>query len=112
MKIDFYLRFHTKFGQTLAIYGNLPSLGLNEPNKALPLITLSSSCFSSASLSASHAPISLHPSQLLQHDLHPELLIGNDLLQLTLAIFAPGPGELVGEFLDLLQEADLLGNIA
>lgn len=27
MKIDFYLRFHTHFGQTLAIMGNVPALG-------------------------------------------------------------------------------------
>lgn len=37
MKIDFYLRFHTQFGQTLAIVGNLPALGNNELDKALPL---------------------------------------------------------------------------
>ncbi len=37
MKIDFYLRFHTQFGQKLAILGNLPSLGNDELDKALPL---------------------------------------------------------------------------
>ncbi|MGZ3939423.1 MAG: CBM20 domain-containing protein, partial [Flavisolibacter sp.] len=41
MKIDFYLRFHTKFGQSLAITGNLPALGSNEPDKALPMTFLS-----------------------------------------------------------------------
>src|SRR5215212_4243552 len=38
MKIDFYLRFHTQFGQTLAVVGNLPALGSNELDKALPLL--------------------------------------------------------------------------
>ncbi len=38
MKIDFYLRFHTHFGQTLAIAGNLPSLGNGDPARALPLV--------------------------------------------------------------------------
>ena len=37
MKIDFYLRFQTKFGQTLAIVGNIPALGNDDLNKAAPL---------------------------------------------------------------------------
>ena len=37
MRIDFYLRFHTQFGQSLAIVGNIPALGLNDPGKALPM---------------------------------------------------------------------------
>ena len=37
MKIDFYLRFHTQFGQALSIVGNLPALGNEELGKALPL---------------------------------------------------------------------------
>lgn len=41
MKVDFYLRFHTQFGQMLAITGNLPALGSNEPDKALPMSFLS-----------------------------------------------------------------------
>ena len=41
MKIDFYLRFHTKFGQSLAITGNLPALGSDEQAKALPMSFLS-----------------------------------------------------------------------
>ncbi|HWJ90597.1 MAG TPA: 4-alpha-glucanotransferase [Flavisolibacter sp.] len=41
MKIDFYLRFHTQFGQTLAVVGDIPALGANEANKALPLDFLS-----------------------------------------------------------------------
>lgn len=41
MKIVFYLRFHTKFGQSLAITGNLPVLGNNDPAGALPMSFLS-----------------------------------------------------------------------
>ena len=41
MKIDFYLRFHTQFGQALAIIGNLPVLGNNDTDKALPMSFLS-----------------------------------------------------------------------
>ncbi|HEU4472880.1 MAG TPA: 4-alpha-glucanotransferase [Flavisolibacter sp.] len=41
MKIDFYLRFHTQFGQTLAIVGNQPSLGNDDLAHALPLEFLS-----------------------------------------------------------------------
>src|SRR5436189_3765041 len=37
MKIDFYLRFHTQFGQRLAVIGNIPALGSNDPLKATPL---------------------------------------------------------------------------
>src|SRR5690349_16495913 len=37
MKVDFYLRFQTQFGQKLAISGNLTVLGNNEPEKALLL---------------------------------------------------------------------------
>lgn len=35
MKVDFYLRFHTQFGQTLAIVGNIPVLGHNDQEKGL-----------------------------------------------------------------------------
>src|SRR4051812_37893013 len=37
MRIDFYLRFQTQFGQTLAVTGNIPALGNNEASRALPL---------------------------------------------------------------------------
>ena len=37
MKIDFYLRFHTKFGQTLAITGDIAQLGNDDPERAYPL---------------------------------------------------------------------------
>src|SRR5947208_37802 len=37
MKIDFYLRFTTRFGQALGVVGNLPALGNGDISKALPL---------------------------------------------------------------------------
>ena len=37
MRIHFYLRFHTQFGQSIAVVGNLPVLGNNDPAKAFPL---------------------------------------------------------------------------
>jgi len=37
MKIDFYLRFHTQFGQSLAVVGNIPALGSDTIENALPL---------------------------------------------------------------------------
>ena len=41
MKIDFYLRFHTKFGESLSISGNLGVLGNNETGQALLMNFLS-----------------------------------------------------------------------
>ena len=41
MKIDFYLRFRTHFGQSLSITGNHELLGNNEAQKALPMTFLS-----------------------------------------------------------------------
>lgn len=37
MRIDFYLRFRTQFGQKLAIVGNISALGYNDTANALPL---------------------------------------------------------------------------
>src|SRR5688572_15995066 len=37
MKLEFYLRFHTKFGQSLFICGNIPVLGAQESDRALPM---------------------------------------------------------------------------
>jgi 4-alpha-glucanotransferase len=37
MKIDFYLRFSTIYGQSLSLTGNLLSLGKDDPAKSLPL---------------------------------------------------------------------------
>ena len=36
-KIHFYLRFHTKFGQSLHISGNIEALGNHDTAKAFPL---------------------------------------------------------------------------
>ena len=40
MKIDFYLQFRTKVGQSLYLGGNLGVLGNNETTKALPMAFL------------------------------------------------------------------------
>jgi 4-alpha-glucanotransferase len=40
MKVQFYLRFHTEFGQSLLISGNTDELGSNDPSKALPMTYL------------------------------------------------------------------------
>lgn len=37
MRLQFYLRFHTEFGQSLWITGNTDELGNNDPGKALPM---------------------------------------------------------------------------
>lgn len=37
MKFQFYLRFHTRFGQRLWISGNIDELGNDDPNQALPM---------------------------------------------------------------------------
>jgi 4-alpha-glucanotransferase len=37
MKLQFYLRFHTRFGQSLWITGSADELGNNDPAKAVPL---------------------------------------------------------------------------
>lgn len=37
MKIDFYLRFHTKFKETLWITGNIDELGNDDHNLAFPM---------------------------------------------------------------------------
>jgi 4-alpha-glucanotransferase len=37
MKIDFYLRFHTRYGQSISLSGNLLSLGEGKPEGALPM---------------------------------------------------------------------------
>jgi 4-alpha-glucanotransferase len=37
MKVQFYLRFHTKVGQSLLISGNIEALGNHDPGRAFPL---------------------------------------------------------------------------
>jgi 4-alpha-glucanotransferase len=56
MKIDFYLRFRTNFGESLAITGNLPSLGNHDVELALPMQFLNEEFW--------HASIELEPDQL------------------------------------------------
>jgi 4-alpha-glucanotransferase len=40
MKVHFYLRFHTEFGQSLFVLGNADELGNNDPALALPMAYL------------------------------------------------------------------------
>ncbi|HZE83484.1 MAG TPA: carbohydrate-binding module family 20 domain-containing protein, partial [Puia sp.] len=37
VKIEFYLRFYTRVGQSLYISGNTAALGMDDPEKALPM---------------------------------------------------------------------------
>src|SRR5688572_210550 len=37
MKLQFYLRFHTRFGQSILISGDTDELGNDDPDKAVPL---------------------------------------------------------------------------
>ena len=37
VKISFYLKYQTHFGQSIWVFGNHPSLGGGQPQKALPL---------------------------------------------------------------------------
>jgi 4-alpha-glucanotransferase len=43
MKVQFYLRFHTGFGESLFISGNTDELGNDDVSKALPWRTSMSS---------------------------------------------------------------------
>ncbi len=56
MKVDFYLRFHTQFGQSLAITGNVPELGNDDVEDALPMRFLSDELW--------QASIEIDPSQV------------------------------------------------
>ena len=49
MKLQFYLRFHTEFGQTLWISGNMDELGNNDPTAALPMQYLDSEFWTATS---------------------------------------------------------------
>lgn len=37
MRIDFYLRFRTNFGESISLYGNIPELGSGDDKQAIPL---------------------------------------------------------------------------
>ena len=56
MRIDFYLRFHTQFGQSLAIVGNLSALGNDDVRKALPMSFLNNELW--------QASIEIDPSEI------------------------------------------------
>ena len=68
MRIDFYLRFHTQFGQTISLVGNIPSLGLNDANKALPLTFFNEEFW--------HGSIEIDPAEY--HSLHYRYVFTNE----------------------------------
>ncbi|HJW18213.1 MAG TPA: carbohydrate-binding module family 20 domain-containing protein, partial [Flavisolibacter sp.] len=68
MRIDFYLRFHTQFGQTISLVGNIPSLGLNDANKALPLTFFNEEFW--------HTSIEIDPADY--HSLHYRYVFTNE----------------------------------
>src|SRR5829696_8472741 len=73
MKIEFYLRFKTKYGQALFVTGNLSSLGDNDITKAFPLRFLNDE-FWYGSMEVDPTEInSLHYHYLFQNE-HGELI--------------------------------------
>ncbi|RYY97511.1 MAG: 4-alpha-glucanotransferase [Chitinophagaceae bacterium] len=68
MKIDFYLRFHTRYGQSLAISGNHLSLGNADAGAALPMQFLNAEFW--------HASIEVDPATA--SSLHYHYLLTNE----------------------------------
>src|SRR5215204_1818942 len=73
MKIEFYLRFKTRFGQSLFVTGNLPALGQNEPSNATPLRFLNDE-FWYASIDIGPAEVNALHYHYLFHNEHGELI--------------------------------------
>src|SRR5215207_2028619 len=69
MRIDFYLRFHTQFGQLLSVGGNIPALGLNELDKPLSLRFFNEEFW--------HGTIEIDPSE--HNSLHYRYVFTNEL---------------------------------
>lgn len=68
MKIEFYLRFKTRYGQALFVSGNPPSLGNGEPAAALPLRYLNDEFwYGTAEVDAGHVN-TLHYHYLFQSE--------------------------------------------
>jgi 4-alpha-glucanotransferase len=73
MKIEFYLRFSTQFGQALFVSGNLSSLGDGEPTAAFPLQFLNEEFwYGTIEIDASEMP-SLHYRYIFKNE-HGELI--------------------------------------
>ncbi|TCJ16531.1 4-alpha-glucanotransferase [Flaviaesturariibacter flavus] len=68
MKIDFYLRFHTRYGQALSVSGNLLSLGGNDGAAALPMRFINQDFW--------HASIEVDPAQ--SETLHYHYILTNE----------------------------------
>ena len=69
MRILFYVRFRTEFGQGLSLNGNIDELGNNDPGKAVPM---NESTVGSAAIA--------HLLPLIDHvDMDGPLLLGEDV---------------------------------
>jgi 4-alpha-glucanotransferase len=68
MRIDFYLRFRTQFGQSLSVMGNVAALGNNETDKALALSFFNEEFW--------HASIEVDPAEV--NTLHYRYLFTNE----------------------------------
>lgn len=72
MKVEFYLRFRTRFGQTLSITGNIPALGSSDASQALPMQFLNED-FWYASVETGNETAPLHYQYLFTND-HGEVI--------------------------------------
>ncbi len=69
MKIQFYLRFHTRYGQSLWVLGNIDELGNNDPARALPMTYLNEEFwFGTIDIKKKELPVSLSYKYLLKNE--------------------------------------------
>ncbi|HUR67182.1 MAG TPA: 4-alpha-glucanotransferase [Chitinophagaceae bacterium] len=69
MKLQFYLRFHTRFGQSLWVSGNIEELGNNDPALAFPLDYLNEEFWSSTlSIKRKSAPKKISYKYFLKNE--------------------------------------------
>jgi 4-alpha-glucanotransferase len=73
MKLHFYVRFHTHFGQTLSILGNIPQLGGNQPAQALLMQYFNDDYW--------HITLDIDPAQAFRSIYYKYLLTYNDGFQ-------------------------------
>ncbi|MEP7279443.1 MAG: 4-alpha-glucanotransferase [Bacteroidota bacterium] len=68
MKLHFYVRFHTEFGQILTLSGNITELGNDDPEEALPMTWLNHD-FWQVSIDADISKlVKLHYKYILRYD--------------------------------------------
>jgi 4-alpha-glucanotransferase len=79
MKVQFHLRFHTKFGQSLFISGNVEELGNDDFSKALPMAYLNDE-FWTATLEIKHKKLSRLKYKYILKNSDGEIIVeaGND----------------------------------